>query len=165
MMIPCVAACSVLTFSWIGGSTTTAGLIVYAGIFGFFFGSFLSLPPVAVVSITPNLGLIGTRMGRSVFVAATGLTSLLVGTPVSGAIVVDIHHFLGLQVFWGVILQASSRCVMRYSVQVLQCRCSPLRNSIVSNMLETLRNTAFYRGATEYSTEQVMGSLAGSIAM
>ncbi|KAI1400226.1 MFS general substrate transporter [Hypoxylon fuscum] len=76
---------SVLAFGWFGVDNL-AGTVVFALLFGFFNGGVTSLPPSAIVSLTPDMSLLGTRMGM-----AFGFISLaiLVGTPIAGAILRD----------------------------------------------------------------------------
>ena len=83
---------ALLAFIWIG-IHNAAGLIVFASMYGFFSGTFVSLPPAAIVSISPSLDVVGTRMGMSFGVASLGL---LIGTPIAGAILA--HGWPGLQV-------------------------------------------------------------------
>lgn len=82
MLIPASLSASVLAFAWIG-ITNEAGLIVFAVLYGFFSGSFVSLPPVAITTLSPNLGLVGVRLGMSFAIASIGL---LIGTPIAGAL-------------------------------------------------------------------------------
>ncbi|KAI1105737.1 MFS general substrate transporter [Jackrogersella minutella] len=77
---------SVLAFGWFGVGDL-AGTVVFALLFGFFNGGVTSLPPSAVVSLTPDLSRLGTRMGM-VF-SSMGL-AVLVGTPIAGAILTDV---------------------------------------------------------------------------
>lgn len=97
MLIPCCLASCILIFGWIG-IEDIAGLIVFALLFGFFSGTFVSLPPTAIVSLSPHLGVVGTRMGMAFTVASLGL---LVGTPVSGAILNSTGKWIGPQTLAG----------------------------------------------------------------
>ena len=97
MLIPCCFAACVLVYGWIG-IEDTAGIIVFALLFGFFSGTFVSLPPTAIVTLSPHLGLVGTRMGMTFTIASFGL---LVGTPVSGAILDSTGKWIGLQAMAG----------------------------------------------------------------
>ncbi|KAI9713343.1 MAG: hypothetical protein M1828_001436 [Chrysothrix sp. TS-e1954] len=104
LLTPCIAATAILAFAWIS-VTNEGGLIAFALVYGFFSGTILSLPPVAVVSLCPNLGVVATRLGTSFALASLGL---LIGTPISGAILSDTQQFTGLQAFAGAILLASA---------------------------------------------------------
>jgi predicted MFS family arabinose efflux permease len=82
----------------------SAGLVVLMAFYGFFSGSFVSLPPTIVVSLSMNArDKIGTRLGQSFFVVAFGL---LIGTPIGG-VVLARGGFVGLWTFGGVMLFAS----------------------------------------------------------
>lgn len=104
MLVPCALAAAILAFGWIG-IMTTPGLIVFAILYGFFSGAYVSLPPTALVSLSPDLRVIGTRMGMSFAISALGL---LVGTPVSGAILKSTGHFLGPQLLAGSTILAAA---------------------------------------------------------
>lgn len=104
MLVPCALAAAILAFGWIG-IMTTPGLIVFAILYGFFSGAYVSLPPTALVSLSPDLRVIGTRMGMSFAISALGL---LVGTPVSGAILNSTGHFLGPQLLAGSTILAAA---------------------------------------------------------
>lgn len=93
MLIPCAIVSCILGFCWIG-IHNTAGLIVFAALYGFFSGTFVSLPPTTVVTLSPDLSMVGTRMGMSFAFAGLGL---LVGNPVAGAILGTGTQFVGVQ--------------------------------------------------------------------
>jgi len=76
-------------------------MIIFAILYGFFSGGFVSLPPVALVYLTTDMRKLGTRMGQCFFVSSLGL---LVGSPVAGAILGDTGSWVGLQVFSGAML-------------------------------------------------------------
>ena len=112
VLIPCSLAASALCFGWIG-ILNTPGIIILAVLYGFFSGAFVSLPPSAIVSLSPDLGLIGTRMGMCFGITAFGI---LIGSPVAGAILNSIGRFLGLELFagctvlTGAALMIAARC-------------------------------------------------------
>lgn len=108
MLVPCAAISSLLAFCWIAISSK-AGLIVFCILYGFFSGTFVSLPPTTVVSLSPSLGVVGTRMGMSFAFAGLGL---LVGTPVAGAILGSGTNFVGVQAFCGGIVAAATLAVL-----------------------------------------------------
>ncbi|KAJ5157024.1 MFS-type transporter dbaD [Penicillium canariense] len=107
MLTPAVTITSILAFAWIGVHTV-AGLIILAVLYGFFSGGFVSLPPVVMASMTPDVRDLGTRLGM-VF-AATSL-GVLIGTPIGGAILADTNRYLGVQLFTACCLIASA-CLM-----------------------------------------------------
>ncbi len=112
MLMPFFAVAALMAFVWIA-VVDTGGLIVFALIYGFCSGAILSLPVQVVVSLSPSLGVIGTRMGTSFAVCAFGL---LIGNPVSGAILKNTGHYEGVQAFAGVLLMLAAifLCAARY---------------------------------------------------
>lgn len=108
MLIPCAAISSLLAFCWIK-IRSTAGLIIFCILYGFFSGTFVSLPPTTVVSLSPSLAVVGTRMGMSFAFAGLGL---LVGTPVAGAILGSGTSFVGVQVFCGATVAAATVAIL-----------------------------------------------------
>ncbi|EEH34837.2 hypothetical protein PAAG_05884 [Paracoccidioides lutzii Pb01] len=91
VMIPCSFACAVLLFAWMG-IHSIAGSIVFSCLYGFFSGALVSLPPTVIASLSPDLSLVGTRMGMCFWFAGLGL---LIGNPIAGALL-DIYS----SVFW-----------------------------------------------------------------
>ncbi|KAG8527263.1 uncharacterized protein KY384_008007 [Bacidia gigantensis] len=115
-----LAWAGIVTLCW-PAVTNLAGLIVYALVYGFAFGGILSLPPPAVMALSPDLGVVGTRFGTCVSLASFGV---LIGTPIGGAILhskkTDItDNFLGLQLFAGlVLLIGAGVCLLARSMKV-----------------------------------------------
>jgi MFS family permease len=97
VLIPSAAIAALLAFCWIA-IDNIGGIIAFAIIYGFSSGGFVSLPPVAVVTLTKDMSKIGTRMGQCFFLSAFGL---LVGTPVSGAILSGTGSWVGVQAWSG----------------------------------------------------------------
>lgn len=104
MLTPAVTVTAILAFVWIRVHTVS-GIIALAVLYGFFSGGFVSLPPVVMASMTPDVRDLGTRLGM-VF----GITSisLLIGTPIGGAILSSTHQYLGVQLFTACCLLASA---------------------------------------------------------
>jgi MFS family permease len=100
-IIPCVLICGVLVLAWTAVHSTGA-LLAFALLYGFFSGSFVSLPPSTLVSLSPDLSKVGTRIGMSFSVSSLGV---LVGSPVGGALL-NLHtgHYVRMQVFCAVTL-------------------------------------------------------------
>ncbi|KAJ5680021.1 hypothetical protein N7536_011160 [Penicillium majusculum] len=90
-LIPISLIATILAFVWIG-IRNEAGAIVFACIYGFSSGAIVSIPPTIVARLTPNVSIIGTRLGMSFTFAGTGL---LIGNPIAGALL-DLEH----AVFW-----------------------------------------------------------------
>ena len=113
MLIPCSLASGILCFGWIGINSVPS-IIIFALLYGFFSGAFVSLPPSALVSLSPNMGVVGTRMGQCFAIAAFGI---LIGTPAAGAILNNTGKYLGTQVFAGsaVLLGVMSMFAARYT--------------------------------------------------
>jgi MFS family permease len=100
VLFPCAMIAGILALAWIG-IHNLGGIIAFSLIYGFFSGGFVSLPPVAVVEVTKDMSKIGTRMGQCFFLSAFGL---LVGTPVSGAILSSTGDWLGVQLWSGLAI-------------------------------------------------------------
>ncbi|KAL0934734.1 MFS monocarboxylate [Colletotrichum truncatum] len=79
------AGAAVMMFAWLG-IRNMAGLVVFAIIYGLFSGGMVSIAPSVIVSLSPDLGRVGTRMGMMFF---TSSISILIGTPIAGAILGD----------------------------------------------------------------------------
>lgn len=95
-IIPCGISCVVLAFAWLGISNAP-GLWVFCGLYGFFSGAIVSLPPTIVARISPDMSLVGTRMGMCFTFAGLGL---LIGNPIAGAILnIPEGKFKGAQAF------------------------------------------------------------------
>lgn len=102
---PCAFFSAILGLAWIG-ITNKDGIIALSVAYGFFSGSFVSLPPSSIVSMSPNMNIVGTRLGM---VFATAGFGILVGNPVAGAILgPEKTNFLGLQVFCGVSVMVAA---------------------------------------------------------
>ena len=61
----------------------------------------MSLPSVALTSLTPDLSRLGTRMGMCSVLCSVGS---LCGTPISGAILDGTGAWLGVALFSGITL-------------------------------------------------------------
>ena len=112
MIVPCGLAAGVIIFGLIG-THSVATIIVISLVYGFFSGTFVSLPPACFVLLSPNRGLIGTRMGMGFAVIAIGG---LTGTPIAGAILnakgwLAVWAFAGATASAGALLLGASRMV------------------------------------------------------
>ncbi|KAF2473027.1 MFS general substrate transporter [Lindgomyces ingoldianus] len=100
VVIPCTLVSGILCFCFITADTS-AGLIVLIGFYGFFSGTFVSLPPTIIVHLSLDARhKIGTRLGQSFACIALGL---LIGTPIGGAIL-DASGYNAVWVFGGTML-------------------------------------------------------------
>ncbi|KAK7407980.1 hypothetical protein QQX98_009851 [Neonectria punicea] len=81
----------------------TAGILVFAIIFGFSSGGYVSLAPTLIAQIS-DIRQIGTRVGTAFAIQSFGA---LTGSPIGGAIVKAQHgDYLGLQLFCGCAMMA-----------------------------------------------------------
>lgn len=72
----------ILAFAWIG-IDEMAGTIVFAGLYGFVSGTMVSLPSTIVARLTPNMNVLGTRLGMCFIFVGVGL---LIGNPIAGSL-------------------------------------------------------------------------------
>lgn len=99
MVIPCAMLTGVLCLCLIA-SHSIAPVIVVLAFYGFFSGTLVSLPPTIFVHLTKNRAVIGTRMGMGFGIMSIGL---LVGTPISGAILNATGSFTYVWLFGGLL--------------------------------------------------------------
>ncbi|KAI9788212.1 MAG: hypothetical protein M1816_007064 [Peltula sp. TS41687] len=86
-------------------ANSNAAIIVFAALFGFGSGSFVSLVPALVAQIS-DVRMIGVRTGTLFAIIST---AALFGNPVGGRLVTHNHgDFWGLQVFAGTMMAAGS---------------------------------------------------------
>lgn len=82
MAIACAAVSTILLYGWLG-IHNLAGVVVFTLLYGLFSGGIVSILPSVIITMSPDMSRVGTRMGMMFTV--TGL-SILVGTPIAGAI-------------------------------------------------------------------------------
>jgi MFS family permease len=98
---PVVFLTAVLSFAWMG-IHNVAGTIVFACLYGFASGALLSLPPTVIARMSPNMGVVGTRMGMSFTFSGLGA---LIGNPIGGALLnLDEGQFWKGQLFCAIML-------------------------------------------------------------
>ena len=101
MLVPCTIAAGVLCLAWIA-IDNVAGITVFAILYGFFAGAYVSLVPPVIVDLTPNMSVVGTWMGMCLFIAAFGL---LIGNPIVGALInIEKKRFAAGQGFAGAVI-------------------------------------------------------------
>ncbi|EDN92260.1 hypothetical protein SS1G_08123 [Sclerotinia sclerotiorum 1980 UF-70] len=105
IIIPGTLIASVVAFSWTG-IDSVGGLVVFAILYGFSTGCFVSIPPTVIVSLSPHLGVVGTRMGMTFAIGGLGL---LIGTPVAGQILSN-SGYVSTIAFCGALLLATVAC-------------------------------------------------------
>ncbi|KAJ7907884.1 MFS general substrate transporter [Mycena leptocephala] len=105
VIIPMTFVSGCLAFAFLGAHSN-GGLLVFAILYGFFSGGFVSVSAPASASFSHNVGEVGTRIGLMVFVSSFGL---LTGNPLSGAIL-DPPKYLWIWpvVFSGVTVLAGT---------------------------------------------------------
>lgn len=104
-MIAITLLSSIVTLAlWIPGKSNVA-IIIYAIIFGFSSGGFISLGPALIAQIS-DIRMIGIRTGTAFAVQSFGA---LTGSPLGGAIVAaqGTGSYLGLQLFCGFTMLTS----------------------------------------------------------
>lgn len=103
IQVPFAFITSILCFGWIG-INSSSGLLAFCALYGFFCGSFVSLPGITVVSLSPNLNTIGIQLGMALSISGCGL---LVGEPIAGALLRSQGGWTALQVWCGILLSIS----------------------------------------------------------
>lgn len=93
----CTIVAGIIGFCWIAIQDTLSGMVIWSLLYGAFSGSFVSLQPTTVVSLTSDLSTVGGRMGLNTFSAALGI---LIGTPIAG-LLVEHGSWIGMQAFCG----------------------------------------------------------------
>ncbi|CAK7233211.1 hypothetical protein SCUCBS95973_008517 [Sporothrix curviconia] len=84
------------------GAKTPAATVVFAVLYGFASGAFISVMPTLVAEITGDMSKLGVRNGTSFAILSI---ATLVGTPISGALLSACDgQFWGLQIFTGLSL-------------------------------------------------------------
>jgi MFS family permease len=83
VMVFCMIGSTVVAFGWLGVKNL-AGSVVFTLLYGALSGGVVSLTPTVIVGLSPDMSRVGVRMGMGFVVTGT---SLLIGTPIAGAIV------------------------------------------------------------------------------
>ena len=98
-MVPSAILSGTLTFCMIAAKNV-GGVVTVAILYGFWSGTFVSLPPSILVHLTPpaKRGMIGTRVGMCFTLTAFGV---LIGSPVGGAILGSQNDFTSTFAFGG----------------------------------------------------------------
>lgn len=97
-LIPAATISGILIICLIPVNSSGA-LIGIVLLFGFFSGTFVSLPPTVIVYMTKNRGLLGTRLGMCFAIVGVGM---LIGPPIQGAII-KASGFTAVWIFGGVV--------------------------------------------------------------
>lgn len=102
----CTGSATILAFAWTAIRDSRAGLVIWALLYGFCAGAFVSLQGPCVAAMTTDMRTIGTRFGVNMFAGALGI---LIGSPVGGAIFPE--SWPGAQSFCGATLLCSSLAI------------------------------------------------------
>ncbi|KAK0727802.1 putative monocarboxylate permease [Lasiosphaeria miniovina] len=116
IMIPAVLFSGVITLAWIGAHTQS-GLIAAAFFLGLVSGSIQAVLPANVVFLCPDLSMLGSNLGMTMFTSGFGL---LIGSPVAGAII-DRQSSADGVVFWGALTFAGA-FIIAGSILLTACR-------------------------------------------
>ncbi|CAK7227528.1 hypothetical protein SBRCBS47491_006600 [Sporothrix bragantina] len=109
MIIMCLFSVVCIFAVWVpattgAGATKPAVTIVFAVLYGFASGAFISVMPTLVAEITSDMTKLGVRNGTSFAILSI---ATLVGTPISGTLLSACDgKFWGLQIFTGLSLVA-----------------------------------------------------------
>lgn len=107
---PAAALSGIVILGWLAVDSL-AGLLVICIVYAFTSGAFLSLPPMAVASLTTDLSRYGARVG---IVFAFMSFGSLIGNPVSGAIIqsgADGSNYAGAQIWAGCTMLAGGALI------------------------------------------------------
>lgn len=102
----CASFTAILAFCWLA-IFNSIGLFVFAIIYGFFSGTFVSLQAPVIAHMCPKMYLLGTWMGMTAFVSGLGL---IIGNPVAGAILKD-GSWMEMQLYCGVFVAIAAGLV------------------------------------------------------
>ena len=104
-----VTCAAILAFCWIAVKSSTAGIIVFALLYGFSAGGCVSLIPPVVFTTAPNMVKLSTRMGMAMAMMGFGV---FLGSPVGGAILQNTGRYLATQLFTGSMLMVSAALLL-----------------------------------------------------
>ncbi|KAK3332587.1 putative monocarboxylate permease [Cercophora scortea] len=97
IMIPAVLSSGIIMLGWTR-VTSQPALIAVSALFGFTSGSIQAVLPANVAYLCPDLSMLGTNLGMTLFSAGIGL---LIGNPIAGAILDKQSSGQDHAVFWG----------------------------------------------------------------
>ncbi|KAJ8068150.1 hypothetical protein OCU04_003721 [Sclerotinia nivalis] len=97
----CVLLSGILAFTWISIQSTPS-MILFSIFYGFFAGALTPLSPNLAVALSPDMGVLGVRLGMVLIPTSVGI---LVGNPIAGAL--ESYGWTSLQTFTAALLMAS----------------------------------------------------------
>jgi len=96
ILVPALACITIVSYCWLVVNTV-GGLYVFTVLFGLLSASFQGLVPSTVASVTPELDMVGTRLGMAF---STLSFAALTGPPIGGALQNAMGgRYLGAQLF------------------------------------------------------------------
>lgn len=117
-IIPCAAACVLLSLSWLAVHSL-GGAVAFAVFYGFFSGAIVSLPPTIIAAFTRDASIIGTRLGMCFSFAGLGL---LIGNPIAGTLLdLQSAEFWKGQVFNACLVAGGGMCFVALRVLARGC--------------------------------------------
>lgn len=99
VMIPAVVMSGIIILAWVKAEEQS-GLVAISFFLGFASGSIQAILPANVASLCPDLSMLGTNMGMTMFASGLGL---LIGSPVAGAILEKQSMAAGGPTYWGAL--------------------------------------------------------------
>ncbi|KAF2747427.1 MFS general substrate transporter [Sporormia fimetaria CBS 119925] len=115
VVIPCAFASGILCFCF-AAVTSSAGMIIVMAFYGFFSGTFVSMPPTLIMHLSQDArSKIGTRLGQNFACLSVGI---LIGTPIGGAILersgyTHVWAFGGSMILAGGCILVSARVAFK----------------------------------------------------
>ncbi|KAK3942561.1 major facilitator superfamily domain-containing protein [Diplogelasinospora grovesii] len=98
IMIPAVLSSGIIALAWMR-ATTQPGLIAVCFFLGLASGSIQAVLPANVPALCPDLTMLGTNLGMTMFASGLGL---LIGSPVAG-VILDRQSSASGEVYWGML--------------------------------------------------------------
>lgn len=111
MMATFVICTAVMTFAWIGSKNGSGALIIWALLFGFFSGAYVSLMAPCMFKFSRSVEEIGIRLGLAF--AFISIAALL-GSPIAGYILGGedgVFHWTSTAIYAGVFVAAGAVCI------------------------------------------------------
>ncbi|RAL03497.1 MFS monocarboxylate transporter [Aspergillus ibericus CBS 121593] len=106
-LIPISILATILGYVWLAVDNV-GGTVVFTCLYGFASGAIVSLPPSIVTRMSPNMGVVGTRLGMIFMFAGCGF---LIGTPCASLLLdLETGEFWKGQVFTATFLAAGAIC-------------------------------------------------------
>ena len=109
MIIMCTMSVVFIFAIWIPASSN-ALVIIFAALYGFSSGAYVSIMPTLVAEITSDMSKLGVRNGTSFAIISV---AALIGSPIAGALMKACNgKFWGLEVFAGLTLALGTLLIL-----------------------------------------------------